>query len=91
MPHFPAVLPSDSQRLFQFLDGCGSSPKPTGGLQSQPVGIAMTPELEIIFDTAAKSRKFAQYRAQFSRGIVIGWRGEVTVQYLSRGRFPRLS
>ena len=75
----------DKQLLFQFLDACGlgvlSSLGPMGAPQSALVGIAITPELEIIFDTVEKSRKFANIARDPRVAFLIGWQGEVTVQY----------
>ena len=55
-----------------------------GAPQSALVGIAITPELEIIFDLVEKSRKFANI-AHIARdprvAFLTGWQGEVTVQY----------
>ena len=78
----------DKQLLFQFLDACGlgvlSSLGPMGAPQSALVGIAITPELETIFDLVEKSRKFANI-AHIARdprvAFLTGWQGEVTVQY----------
>jgi len=52
-----------------------------GAPRSALVGIAVTPELEIIFDTVASSRKYANLLANPAASFVIGWAGEVTVQY----------
>ena len=75
----------DKRRLFQFLDGCAlavlSSLGPDGSPQSALVGIAVTPELEIVFDTVEKSRKFANIASDSRVAFVIGWQGEITVQY----------
>jgi pyridoxine/pyridoxamine 5'-phosphate oxidase len=75
----------DKQLLFQSLDACGlgvlSSLGPMGAPQSALVGIAITPELEIIFDTVEKSRKFANIARDPRVAFLIGWQGEVTVQY----------
>lgn len=49
--------------------------------QSALVGIAVTPNLEIIFDTVRGSRKYPNLIAQRSCSFVIGWAGEQTVQY----------
>jgi hypothetical protein len=45
------------------------------------VGIAVTPELEIIFDTVSSSRKYCDLLANPAASFVIGWEGEATVQY----------
>ncbi len=52
-----------------------------GSPQSALVGIAVTPELEIIFDAVASSRKYANLRANPAASFVVGWSGEVTVQF----------
>jgi Pyridoxamine 5'-phosphate oxidase len=49
--------------------------------QSALVGIAVTPELEIIFDTVKSSRKFGNLLGNPRCSFVIGWAGEITVQY----------
>jgi len=75
----------DKQLLFQFLDTCRlgvlSSLGLMGAPQSALVGIAVTPELEIIFDTVEKSRKFANIARDPRVAFVICWQGEITVQY----------
>ena len=52
-----------------------------GTPRSALVGIAVTPELEIIFDTVSSSRKYGDLLANPAASFVIGWEGEVTVQY----------
>jgi len=54
---------------------------PVGTPQSALVGIAVTPELEIIFDTVNSSRKYSALLRNPAASFVIGWVGEVTVQY----------
>jgi Pyridoxamine 5'-phosphate oxidase len=75
----------DKRALFDFLDTCGlgvlSTLGPGGAPQSALVGIAVTRELEIVFDTVAKSRKFANIARDPRVAFVIGWQAEVTVQY----------
>jgi hypothetical protein len=76
----------NKQLLFQFLDSCRqgvlSSLGPDGAPQSALVGIAVTPELEIVFDAVEKSRKFANLgRDRRVAFVVGGWQGEITVQY----------
>ena len=52
-----------------------------GSAQSALVGIAVTPALEIIFDTVKSSRKYPNLIARQLCSLVIGWAGEQTVQY----------
>jgi pyridoxine/pyridoxamine 5'-phosphate oxidase len=52
-----------------------------GTPQSALVGIAVTPALEIVFDTVTSSRKYANLIARPACSFVIGWAGEQTVQY----------
>jgi len=54
---------------------------PEGTPRSALVGIAVTPELEIIFDTVSSSRKYACLRSNPAASFAIGWAGEVTVQF----------
>jgi len=54
---------------------------PSGFPQSALVGIAVTPQLEIIFDTVKSSRKFQNLASRPNCSFVVGWKGEVTVQY----------
>jgi pyridoxine/pyridoxamine 5'-phosphate oxidase len=78
--------------LFKFMDGHKlgvlGSISGEGAPQSALVGIAVTPELEIIFDTVASSRKYANLRANPAASFVIGWAGEVTVQLEGRAFQP---
>jgi Pyridoxamine 5'-phosphate oxidase len=52
-----------------------------GTPRSALVGIAVTPELEIIFDTVSSSRKYGDLLANPAASFVIGWEGEATLQY----------
>jgi pyridoxine/pyridoxamine 5'-phosphate oxidase len=54
---------------------------PQGAPRSALVGIAVTPELEIIFDTVSRSRKYSSLIANPAVSFAIGWNGELTVQY----------
>ncbi len=45
------------------------------------VAIAVTPALEVIFDTVKSSRKYANLARHAKVSLVVGWKGEVTVQY----------
>ncbi len=55
-----------------------------GAPQSALVGIAVTPDLEIIFDTVKSSRKYPNLSGNPACCFVVGWAGEQTVQYEGR-------
>jgi pyridoxine/pyridoxamine 5'-phosphate oxidase len=59
-----------------------------GSPQSGLVGIAVTPELEIIFDTVKNSRKFQNLMSNSKCSFVVGWTGEITVQYEGQAGQP---
>ena len=75
----------DRSQLLEFL--CSnrlavlSTIGPRGEPQSALVGFAVTPEFEIVFDTVSRSRKFANLARDPRAAFVIGWQGEVTVQF----------
>ena len=60
--------------------GVQSTVSPAGDPQAAVVGIAVTPELEIVFDTVDTSRKCRNLRADPRIALVIGWDAEITVQ-----------
>jgi hypothetical protein len=60
-----------------------------GSPQSALVGIAVTPELEIIFDTVKSSRKFQNLMSNSGCSFVVGWTGEITVQYEGHAGQPK--
>jgi len=59
------------------LSTCGAQATP----QSALVGIAVTPKLELIFDTVKSSRKYPNLVARPDCSFVIGWAGDQTLQY----------
>ncbi len=61
---------------------------PQGTPQSALVGIAVTPELEIVFDTVNTSRKYRNLTENPAASFVIGWDGEITLQYEGEAREP---
>ena len=61
--------------------GVISSVGPRGEPQSALVGIAVSDELEIVFDTVKTSRKYPNLKADPRIALVTGWEGEQTVQY----------
>lgn len=70
--------------IVQFMDSCNlgvvSTIGPQGTPQSALVGIAVTSELEIVFDTLERTRKFANLIRDPRTSLVAGWHGEITVQ-----------
>jgi general stress protein 26 len=56
--------------------------------ESALIGIAVTEELEIVFDTVKTSRKYKNLSRNSSVALVIGWDGEETVQYEGIAREP---
>jgi hypothetical protein len=67
--------------MTRFLYGVVSSTSTDGTPQSALIGIATTPELEIIFDTVKSSRKYSNLVERPSCSFVVGWGGEQTVQF----------
>jgi len=64
-----------------FRYGVVSSIAADGSPQSALVGIAVTADLEIIFDTVRSSRKYPNLIARPACSFVVGWPGEQTLQY----------
>jgi len=54
---------------------------PGGQPEAAVVGIAVTPALEIVFDTVKISRKYQNIKQNPYVALVIGWDNETTVQY----------
>jgi pyridoxine/pyridoxamine 5'-phosphate oxidase len=77
------------EELHQFVHnfiaarryGVVASAGPHGEPQSALVGIAVSHQLEIVFDTVTTSRKYPNLKADPRIAIVTGWEGEQTVQY----------
>jgi hypothetical protein len=79
--------------IYQFMSkqklGVLGTLSSGGSPQSALVGIAVTPELEIIFDTVKSSRKFQNRMSNSWCSFVVGWAGEVTVQYEGQAGQPK--
>jgi len=56
-----------------------ASTHPDGSVQAAVVGVAVTDELELVFDTLATSRKCENLRRD-GRCAVVVWQGAVTLQ-----------
>jgi hypothetical protein len=71
--------------LLEFLQrnrlGVVGTISPNGDPQSSLVGIAVTDQLEIVFDTLSTTRKCRNLRRQPRISAVVGWDQEITVQY----------
>lgn len=82
----------DRLALYSFISqhryGVISSISSEGTPQSALVGIAVSPELEIIFDTVRFSRKYPNLIARPACSFVVGWTGEQTVQFEGIAREP---
>ncbi len=80
------------QDLFEFISkrrlGVLSSIGADGRPQSALAGIAVSSELEIIFDTVKNSRKYRNLTSNPAASLVIGWEGEATVQYEGGAEVP---
>ena len=71
--------------LYTFIASCKlgviSTLSSSGSVHSALVGIAVTQDLEIIFDTVKSSRKYSNLISNPVCSLVVGWTGEQTVQY----------
>ena len=71
--------------LYKFLMQCKLGVLATLGETNVPqsalVGIAVTEDLDIVFDTVKTSRKYPNLIARPACSFVIGWTGEETVQF----------
>ena len=67
--------------MARYRYGVVSSVSKKGVPESALVGIAITPELEIIFDAVKTSRKYANLTERPSCSFVVGWDCEQTVQF----------
>jgi hypothetical protein len=80
------------RELYEFLAkqslGVVGSLSPEGNVQSALVGIAVTEELEIVFDTLNTTRKYRNLVANPKASVVIGWANEITVQYEGEAFLP---
>jgi len=71
--------------LLRFLEserlGVVGSISPEGSPQAALVGFAVTPELEIVFDTVKSSRKYRNLTKNPAASFVIGCSTEITAQF----------
>jgi pyridoxine/pyridoxamine 5'-phosphate oxidase len=62
---------------------------PEGMPQSALVGIAVTEDLEIVFDTLDSTRKYRNLTSNAKASLVIGWEGEKTIQFEGEASLPK--
>ncbi len=78
--------------LYDFIRqhkfGVLSTISPENTPQSAYLGIAVTPDLKIIFDTVTDSRKYGNILLNPNISFVIGWDNERTVQYEGLAKIP---
>lgn len=72
--------------LYDFIHARGQGVLATAGKDGKPeaavMDFAVTPELEIIFETTDQTRKFANLRRDHRVALVVGgWDGSETLQY----------
>lgn len=83
----------DNAALYSFMTrfryGILSSTSKAGTPQSALVGIATSPDLEIVFDTVKSSRKYSNLIARPACSFVVGgWESEQTVQFEGHATEP---
>jgi pyridoxine/pyridoxamine 5'-phosphate oxidase len=78
--------------LYRFLAahtlGVLGSTSGEGEPQSALVGIAVTEDLEIVFDTLKTTRKYRSLTSNPKASVVVGWEGEKTVQFEGEAFLP---
>ena len=83
----------DRAALYAFMSRCRhgvvSSLSSTHTPQSALVGIAVTAQLDIVFDTVQSSRKYVNLVENPRCSMVVGWDGEQTVQFEGVAVEPR--
>ena len=82
----------DKANLHTFMAehryGVVSSISATGTPQSALVGIAVTDQLEIVFDTLRSTRKYGNLIARPACSVVLGFPGEKTIQLQGNAMEP---
>jgi general stress protein 26 len=74
--------------LRKYKLGVQASVAADGTPQAAVVGIAVSDQLEIIFDTLESTRKYRNLRADPRIALVIGWDDEITAQLEGVVDFP---
>jgi len=74
--------------LRRYRIAVEASVGPDGHPQAAVVGIAVSDELELIFDTLVSTRKYANLRRDPRIALVVGWDDEATAQVDGVAQFP---
>jgi len=78
------MLPQKLSEIRAFIDACGTAVlgtvSPSGVAQTAVMGIVVTPELEIVFDTVNTTRKYANLKAHPQCSFAM-WKKEHGLQY----------
>lgn len=71
--------------LYAFIKACplavASTVSPDGGPEAALVNVAVTPDLELVFDTIDSTRKCTNLRREPRIAFVMGWNDMRTLQY----------
>jgi len=80
-----ACLPMTTEEIYNFIQqhklGVLATVSPSSLPEAAVVGIAVTSDLELVFDTLGESRKCENLRHNPKIAFVIGWDDEITLQY----------
>ena len=71
--------------LRQYRLAVQASVGPGGAPQAAVIGVAVSDDLEIVFDTVDTTRKYENLRADPRIALVIGWEHDATVQLVPFG------
>jgi general stress protein 26 len=82
------IKPSLHTFMAEHRYGVVSSISPKGTPQSALVGIAVTDQLEIVFDTLRSTRKYENLKARPACSVVLGFPGEKTLQLEGKAMEP---
>jgi general stress protein 26 len=81
----PIGTPEELKTALEFARGQSlavlSTVSPAGEPQSALMGVAVTPDFEIVFDTVKSSRKYPILCANPRAALVIGCTSETTIQF----------
>ena len=79
-----AIFSFLSQHRYAVISSLAKDNRP----QSALIGIAISADLEIIFDTLKSSRKHPNLISNPQCSLVVGWQNEITVQFEGRALEP---